>query len=219
MARKKRVLAALAGKKRAPIQRERNFQRELLTFYIQGCGHHHSVLFAVPNGELRDKATAGMLSGISGERRAMLPEIDRLMPCGLGVVPGVSDLILLTAPPTKIKRLADRLLRWCGVRVFLGQVTFIELKAGADVMRELKAGRQNDEQKIFERAARRLGHDYRLINNLQDFYDLLMEKGVPFRLGRPLTPIYAAPLRPAAPDPRPAPLTPARPRRRSPVAA
>ena len=84
--------------KRKPVQWERRLQKAIVQFHATCLVNPlDAILFAVPNGELRDKATAGMLSG----RRRRIPGLPKLSdaemmrPAGLGVLPGANDLVLL----------------------------------------------------------------------------------------------------------------------------
>jgi hypothetical protein len=157
-------LKPAGGGKRVAIRRENPLQKACVELYSKGRGYRSSILFAVPNGEDRHPITAARLVGMSGKQRLALPEEDMLMPWGLGVLPGACDLILLTAP-----------------RI----MTPIEMKVPADPGRGLKAGRQSKQQELFMTACQDMGFDYRLIYTEQDFYDLLIEKGVKLTCGRP----------------------------------
>jgi hypothetical protein len=152
------------GGKRVVIRRENPLQKACVELYSKGRGYRNSILFAVPNGEDRNPITAAQLVGISRAARLALAEEDRLMPWGLGVLPGAMDLILLTGPRT---------------------MTPIEIKVPADPVRGLKAGRQSKQQVLFMAACQDMGFDYRLIYTEEGFYDLLIEKGVKLTCGRP----------------------------------
>lgn len=175
--------------RRAPVQRERALQAAIVQFHAQVVMDPLSaILFAVPNGEKRDKATAGMLSGppkdifldaITLPRRKRRQEAmaagageiwepedltpvdherDVLRPAGLGVIRGASDLFLL---------LPDAV------------VVPIEIKVPAGPNSD--AGGQSKAQRIFERACRRLGHHYRVITSVEDYQALLLDLGVPLK--------------------------------------
>ena len=149
-----------AGIRRArPAQHERRLQRDIVNFHGRLVRNPlTAILFAIPNGELRDKATAGMLSG---RRRTDLPPPDdaqAMIPSGLGVLPGAPDLVLLTS----------------------GKVTLIELKL--DGTWDHAKTYQSALQKAFMRASRGLGHDYRVLRDTGEYQALLTELGVPLRI-------------------------------------
>ncbi len=60
-------------------------------------GVRNQLLFHVPNGESRSGVSAGILTGCTIEDRLRDDQSRHLMPRGLGVVPGVVDLVLMTA--------------------------------------------------------------------------------------------------------------------------
>ena len=119
-----------------------------------------AILFAIPNGERRDAITAKRLVG-NRPRDDLGPLSDalRITPLGLGVLPGAPDLALLTAGPT---------------------VTWIEVKRPK--FDGLRAGRQQETQRAFQRVATSLGHDYRILRSVEAYQDLLIERGVPLRV-------------------------------------
>jgi hypothetical protein len=142
-----------------------------------------AILFAVPNGEKRDRVTAARLVGISAEDREQLPEADRLRPYGLGVLPGAVDLILLTAGPCtdliELKRPAE-----IGAPLLLGQ-------------KRRRAGRQSPQQLRFGAAVRHLQHHHHVFSSQEEYADLLEARGIRLRF-RPWGPGIAAPRAPAA---------------------
>lgn len=148
--------------RRKPVQWERRLQKAIVQFHATCLVNPlDAILFAVPNGELRDPATAGMLSG----RRRKIPGLPKLSdaelmrPAGLGVLPGVNDLVLL--------------LR-------LAEVMLLEVKVPENEMHA--AGRSSDEQKAYRRAVTALGHNYRLLESVEDYQRVLVEKQVPLRI-------------------------------------
>jgi hypothetical protein len=140
-----------------------------------------AILFAVPNGELRDPVTAGILAG---SRRARALESlrtdfdtvdaaetdDQLMrPAGLGVLPGANDLILLLPA---------------------AEVILIEVKAPKGPGH--RAGRLSHRQMVFRRHALALGHRYVVLDTVDDYEALLRAKGVALRAGVLRSPRAAA---------------------------
>jgi hypothetical protein len=115
-----------------------------------------ALLFAVPNGEYRDKRTALLLSGPAKDERS--PDDVFLVPAGQGVLAGAPDLVLLTAQ---------------------GVVTLIEVKVPKEGSK--LAGVISRAQRIFHAAARLLGHQVEVVRTVDDFDALLRRKGVPVR--------------------------------------
>ena len=154
-----------SGENRRPkLQRERVLQGACVQLFAVGRGHRIGILFAIPNGEDRHPVVAAILSGINIEDRRRLPIEDRLMPAGQGVLQGANDLILL-APRARI--------------------VLFECKVLADPVLGLKAGKQSQEQEIFQARCQELGHDYRVITNTTDFWDACVEYDVPLLTQRP----------------------------------
>jgi hypothetical protein len=151
-------------RRRRPSRDEERLQAAICEFH-RTCviDPLKALLFAVPNGEARDPVTAGKLTGISTAEREKLEDRLYLLPFGLGVVPGVADLILLTSQ----------------------DVDLIELKrpAGPETLfgRRKMAGRQKRGQRLFQAAAEALGHRYHLIDSLDGYADLLEARGVRLR--------------------------------------
>jgi len=159
---------------------ERALQKALVAFYRVGVWPGQAILFAVPNGEARHAAVAAMLTGISAAARNLLPDDHYLDPYGQGVIPGPTDLILMTAG---------------------GVSTYVEVKVptttvvvdGKDKRRA--GGSLQRGQKLFATQGRALGHDIRLVTSLETWADLLEEKGLRLRVARwwRLSPVVAPP--------------------------
>lgn len=119
------------------------------------------MLFAVPNGEYRDAVTAGKLTGISTERRAYLDDNDALQPFGLGVVPGVTDLVILTFPK---------------------RATWVEVKIAADKAKGRRVGTMNRQQRLFRERVVALGFDHVVVHSVDEFMTVLSGLGIPLRV-------------------------------------
>lgn len=172
--------------RRPPVQRERALQAAIVQFHAQVVEDPLSaILFAVPNGEKRDKVTAGILTGPSKDMflsAVQLPrrvrsdaccccrvgepwepedltpvnyERDVMRPAGQGVLSGANDLFLLLPGAVVVP---------------------IEVKVPAGPDND--AGGQSKAQRIFERACRRLGHEHRVITSVEEYQALLLEFGV-----------------------------------------
>lgn len=169
--------------KRHPVQHERKVQAEIVKFHCDNVIHpDQAVLFAVPNGEKRDKRTAGILAG----RRArdltqQYPGVDwntarwsdgrnpqteqdayeaALRPYGQGVLPGAIDLTLL---------LPDAL------------VILIEVK-DPGVAGERRGGVMGKFQRWFQRAALGMGHTHVILETVQGYELLLRTYGVALKV-------------------------------------
>jgi hypothetical protein len=155
--------------RRAAVRRESPLQKAIVEFHaLVVVEPDLAILFHVPNGEKRDKATAGQLVGrrpVAIHPGQEIPEAELLRPAGLGVLPGVHDLILLTPGP---------------------RTDFIEVKTAADELRGLKAGRVSPEQRRFSRAIERMGFHQRLVRSVDEYWDLLTELGVKMRAAQRL---------------------------------
>lgn len=140
---RKPISRSFPPKRKVRNHPESDLQRSMLDFYNTHVRPGDHLLFAVPNGEKRDAFTASILKG-------------------LGVLSGVSDLIL----------------------VLPHEVVFIEVKrpAGFTVnngkLQKTGAGKQSDDQRVFEAKVTKMGHPYHLIDNLQKWVDLLTVKGL-----------------------------------------
>ena len=106
-------------------QEEHNIQCACVRWFNYQWPEYRGLLFAVPNGGARSKATAGKLKAE-------------------GVVPGVSDLILLVP-----KQWAFALC--------------IEMKTAK--------GRQSPEQKIWQKKVEGHGYKYAVCRSLDEFID------------------------------------------------
>lgn len=147
-----------------------------------------AILYAVPNGEKRDDVVAARLIGnrmtesrrrrMKAERGFTLPEptlAEWAKPCGQGVLPGVSDLVLLTAGPRS---------------------DYCEVKVPRDALRE--AGRSSKDQKRFREAIEALGFTYHILRSIEDYAALLRNREVALRTG-PLGGVVKTPSPVAAP--------------------
>jgi hypothetical protein len=152
-------------------------QRSIVEFHAKVVVDPASaILFAVPNGELRDAVTAYRLTGKRASDTRLLEEHDdeALRPAGLGVLAGVFDLILLLPGPHTV---------------------LIEVKRPHTD--EARAGTLSTAQKRLARAARALGYDCRTISTPEQYEALLREKGVALRI-RSIWPVHVqAPRLPA----------------------
>jgi hypothetical protein len=156
-----RALLLDPTRRRKPRQIERKLQADIVACHAEAVVFPLSaILFAVPNGEERPPEIAAILSGRRRTHPDMPPETDAeaMTPAGLGVLPGVVDLVLLLP----------------GARTVL-----IELKRPkTDTER---AGALSAKQKIFCRAAKALGHDYHLLQSVAQYQALLIAHGVQIR--------------------------------------
>lgn len=171
-----------AARKRKAAAPERRLQSAIIQFHVQLVVDPLSaILFAVPNGELRDKRTAGILSGPSREHllsavtlprltAAMLEdesddltpvpgEADAIRPAGQGVLPGVVDLILL-----------------------LPDAVTVLMETKTDGSFDHDAGSLSKPQRIFRRGALRMEHHYRVLRSVEDYQAVLLEFGVKLRI-------------------------------------
>jgi hypothetical protein len=116
-----------------------------------------AILLAIPNGEKRDKVTAGILSGrrAAASRRKDVPGAIQLppltdeewaRPTGQGVLPGAADMALL---------------------ISLGRTVWVETKIPKTALH--KAGTLSDDQKRFRRIVLALGHDYRVCLSTEEY--------------------------------------------------
>lgn len=173
------ALAAVTGSRRKQTKRhwERPVQKGIVDFHRLAVANPlEAILFAVPNGELRDAVTAAILSGRPKRHPDMPPETDAelMTPYGQGQLPGAPDLVLALAG---------------------GKLVFIETKI-PKIAGLHEAGRQSREQKVFQRAVEALGHEYRLLHGPEEYETLLREKGVRLRISRSIWPHPAPPVPP-----------------------
>jgi hypothetical protein len=151
------ILSQRKRKRGKPVQYERNFQRSVVRIWAQIGAFERGILFAVPNGELRDKGTAFLLSGNRSSRTTTeslpgLPPVsdfEAMVPHGLGVLPGAPDLILL-----------------CAARAVL-----IECKNSGE--QGGTKGSLTKSQKRFRACAQTLGFQYEVIETERQFIKLL----------------------------------------------
>jgi hypothetical protein len=153
--------------RRPKTQAERQLQASLVEFFSLAVAYgRDALLFAVPNGEKRDPATAAMLTGMSAEARENLAQIsdeEAMRPAGQGVLPGAPDLIILLPHGMTL----------------LVEVKVDALKVGTVTLRA--RGRQRKAQQRFQATAERLGQRYLVITSLEAFEALLLASGVPLR--------------------------------------
>lgn len=167
---------------------EDTLQHELVAFHASAVPQDEAILFAVPNGEKRDPITAARLSGISAANRDLMPEDQALRPAGQGVLPGVSDLIVLLKG-------GRTLLVEVKIPVITVPPSWVKLAAGAVRTVLHKAGVLSKAQRRFREGASKLGHEYWVVRTLEDYADLLERFGVRLRC-RPAGPgiIWRAPI-------------------------
>jgi hypothetical protein len=140
-----------------------------------------AILYAVPNGELRDPVTAGILAG-SRRARALdrfpagvaavdAAETDEqlMRPAGLGVLPGANDLVLLLPA---------------------ARTVLIEVKRPKGPGH--RAGSLSRRQRVFRRYVLALGHSYVVLDSVEGYEALLRAEGVELRAGVTLSPRAAA---------------------------
>jgi hypothetical protein len=149
--------------RRKPRRIEEGLQQLLVDYWRAAVapGPDAPLLWAVPNGEARDQVTAAKLVGISAERRAYLSDDEALLPFGLGVVPGVVDLVIMSKGPC---------------------TTLVELKPAADKERKIKAGTMNRQQRLFRARAIRLGFNHVVVHSLDEFATVLSGLGIRLRV-------------------------------------
>jgi hypothetical protein len=158
------IAATRAGVFRAkPTHVEDRLQHDLVEYFRVAVapGPRAPLLFAVPNGEVRDRITAARLTGISGEQRLLLPDHQALQPFGLGVLPGVVDLILLLPG---------------------GRSVLIEVKRPADKARDRRRGRLSRMQSLFQARAIELEHRIVVVECVDEFAELLIASGITLRV-------------------------------------
>jgi hypothetical protein len=151
-------------KRRRPARRvEKHLQAGCIEYFRTAVrqGPGAPLLFAIPNGEARDKVTAAQLVGISAERRAMLPDEERLLPFGQGVVPGVYDLQLLLPG---------------------GKSVFIDTKRPPNKALKDRGGTLSDQQILFAVRLAELGFHHRIVQSVDEFATVLSEFGVSLRV-------------------------------------
>ncbi len=155
---------------------EDDLQEAIIQWHARWIDQADAILFAVPNGERRDAKTAARLSGMSTAAREELPEERALTPAGLGVLPGVSDLVVLLSQG-----------RLALVEVKIAKIVWPPVGDGLPLFSNVKrvvkhvAGRLSKVQLRFQKGAVALGHDYRVIRSVDEYRALLAELGVPVR--------------------------------------
>jgi hypothetical protein len=127
------------------IQHEEYFQRQIVDFHNRAVSEQHAILFAVPNGGKRSPAQGARLKK-------------------MGVLAGVSDLILITQ----------------------GATDFIEVKLRKSWLVKSDTT-QSDSQKRFEERLTALGGRYWVVRSLEEYVEILDRRGVPLRF-RPVAP-------------------------------
>ena len=115
-------------------EEEHNIQAACVRWFNLQWPEYRGLLFAVPNGGARNKATAGKLKAE-------------------GVVPGVSDLILLVGKPAR-----KPLRGFCDISSF-----------GLCIEMKTKTGRQSPEQKAWQAKAEQFGYEYAVCRSLDEF--------------------------------------------------
>jgi hypothetical protein len=144
---------------------EDNLQESLVVFFGMAVRPGDALLVAIPNGGLRDLGTAKRLSGGALDDRA--PDDAFLVARGQGVLPGATDLIIITD---------------------LGKVWFVEVKRPAlpkmGGFKARAAGVLSRAQKLFRNALVRLKHNHRVVYSVEDFKAILTEAEVPMRAVR-----------------------------------
>ena len=154
---------------------EDELQEAIVEFHARAVDQRDAILFAVPNGEWRDPATAARLTGMRAEIRDGLPEAICLMPAGLGVLPGAQDLVLLLGEARAVL-----------IEVKRPKTVSIEVDLFAGPKRVVRpAGALNQRQKRFQAGVTALGHDYRRVDSIAAYAALLAEKGVKMRCAPP----------------------------------
>lgn len=118
-------------------QEEHNIQAACVRWFNLQWPQYRGLLFAVPNGGARSKATAGKLKAE-------------------GVVPGVSDLILLVP---KLMMIEMNPFIICGL--------CLEAKT--------PKGRQSPEQKEWQKKVEKLGYKYAVFHSLDEFMAVVNE--------------------------------------------
>ena len=159
---------------RHPVARERLVQASIVEAHrLCVVNPWEALLFAVPNGEVRDPVTARMLTGYTSRAREImertLPEGELLRPYGQGVLAGVVDLVLVLA----------------------SRVIFVEVKRGADRDAGSRAGTMSASQRRFQKAVTALGHEHWVLDSADAYLALLRGAGVALRVGAQLPSVKA----------------------------
>jgi hypothetical protein len=140
---------------------ERALQGGIVAFHASAVVNSLSaILFAVPNGEARPAATAALLSGRRKRHPDLPPETDAeaMTPAGQGVLAGVADLVLLLPG---------------------GVILLLEVKPPKSP--SYRGGVLSRAQQAFRRAALALGHEYHLVQSVDQYHTLLASHGVALR--------------------------------------
>jgi hypothetical protein len=155
--------------KRPQTHPEDELQRALVAYFREAVRPGDAVLFAIPNGEKRDLVTAGKLVGISRKARARMDDADAILPYGLGVLPGASDLVLVLP----------------AARTIYVEVKIPELRdAMGRIVRQ--GGTLSKNQRLFRGGVEALEHTYRVADSIEVFDTILRESGLRLRT-HPLT--------------------------------
>lgn len=129
-------------------EEEHNIQCACVRWFNLQWPQYRGLLFAVPNGGARSKATAGKLKAE-------------------GVVPGVSDLILLVPRfgfPHIIEGNADGMVSYVGTD---------ELCCGLCIEMKTAKGRQSPEQKEWQAKVEAQGYKYAVCHSLDEFMNTI----------------------------------------------
>lgn len=145
--------------KKPPAHPERDLQASLVTYFATVVKPGDAILFAVPNGEIREKVIAGILTG--GQRDKYAPDETYLIPGGQGVLPGMTDLVLASAG---------------------GVTTYIEVKVPEQpatiISKKRRAGTLSKPQIIIRDALIKLSHNHEVVYSIDDFDAILRKRGI-----------------------------------------
>lgn len=125
-------------------EEEHNIQAACVRWFNLQWPEYRGLLFAVPNGGARSKATAGKLKAE-------------------GVVPGVADLILLVPHlgfPHIIEGNADEMVSYVGTA---------DLFCGLCIEMKTAKGHQSPEQKEWQTKVESKGYRYAVVRSLEEF--------------------------------------------------
>lgn len=121
-----------------------------------------AILLAIPNGEARDKITAGILVGKRPKGTPLQPLSDDelIKPYGLGVLPGATDLLLVTR----------------------GITDWVEVKVPEDQTAGTKKTSLSRPQKVFAKALTDLDHYHHVVRTIDEYEALLRRRGIALRI-------------------------------------